>query len=118
MGLMTEWQTFAALAVDYLGMPKDAMPLYDVSGKKDVVRWKKKGERILEFVLETDNFGHNRERKQSKHFFVRKTQTARYRSDVFLCHIRVFPLDSVKFYFYYFVDGIQQAYARLIDKTI
>ena len=29
MGLMTEWKAFAAYAVDYLGMPSEAMPLYD-----------------------------------------------------------------------------------------
>lgn len=43
-GLMKEWQVFAALAVQYLGMPKDAMPFYDS-------RFKVKGSRLVEFVL-------------------------------------------------------------------
>lgn len=45
-GLMSEWKAFAALAVDYLGMPKDNMPLYTEKKK-----WHKKGDRILTFIL-------------------------------------------------------------------
>lgn len=56
MGLTTEWITFAALAVDQLGMPEDAMPLYSPS-----IKWKKKASHILAFILETGNFGHNRD---------------------------------------------------------
>ena len=33
MGVMTEWESFAALAVDYLGMPVEAMPFYYDSHK-------------------------------------------------------------------------------------
>lgn len=47
-GLMKEWQAFATLAVKYLGMPKDAMPFYDVRSKKDEVR----GQKLIEFILE------------------------------------------------------------------
>ena len=46
-GLMGEWRAFAALAVDYLGMPMEAMPLYDVRCKKDDVRAKK----LIKFIL-------------------------------------------------------------------
>lgn len=46
-GLMNEWLGFAALAVEYLGMPKDAMPFYDVRSKKDEVR----GKKLIEFIL-------------------------------------------------------------------
>ena len=53
-GIMTEWKAFAALAVDYLGMPVEAMPLYDSS-------FSGKGSRIMEYVLETGNFGHNKD---------------------------------------------------------
>lgn len=36
MGIMNEWKAFAAIAVDWLGMPKDIMPLYssEKSGRK------------------------------------------------------------------------------------
>lgn len=43
-GLMKEWKAFAALAVDYLGMPVEAMPFYDK-------KFKAKGERLVNFIL-------------------------------------------------------------------
>lgn len=45
-GLMSEWNAFASLAVEYLGMPAEAMPLYS-SDKK----WKKKAKKIAAFIL-------------------------------------------------------------------
>ena len=53
---MSEWKAFAALAVEYLGMPVEAMPFYDNSSK-----FKAKASKVMEFVLETGNFGHNRD---------------------------------------------------------
>ena len=55
MGVMSEWKAFGALAVEWLGMPVEAMPFYSSSA---LIRWKLR--RILAFVLETGNFGHNR----------------------------------------------------------
>lgn len=48
-GLMSEWKAFAALAVEYLGMPVEAMPLYDV-------RSKKKAEQILKHILKGEPY--------------------------------------------------------------
>ena len=45
-GLMAEWKAFAALAVDYFGMPKEVMPLYC-----DGMKWHRKDEHILQFIL-------------------------------------------------------------------
>jgi len=45
-GLMEEWKAFAALAVDYLNMPKESMPLYDESSK-----WHKKASLLVEHIL-------------------------------------------------------------------
>lgn len=56
MGLVREWKTFVALAVDWLGMPNNALPLYSSSK-----RWSRMAKRVLEFVLETGNFGQNRD---------------------------------------------------------
>lgn len=44
--LITEWKAFAALAVDYLGIPIDAMPLYS-----DKSKWGKKANKIILFIL-------------------------------------------------------------------
>lgn len=46
-GLMSEWKSFAALAVDKLGMPAEAMPLYDERKK-----WLRKAEKIAVFMFE------------------------------------------------------------------
>ena len=50
-GLMGEWQALAALAVEYLGMPAEAMPLVgsDVQGSGS--RLSRKAERLLSFIL-------------------------------------------------------------------
>lgn len=48
-GLMSEWRAFAALAVEYFGMPKEAMPLFDLNADLDLN--KKKAEKILAFIL-------------------------------------------------------------------
>ena len=56
-GLMNEWKGFAAVAVEYLGMPAEAMPLLDVKGKMDDGRWKidrrwnRKAEKIVRLIL-------------------------------------------------------------------
>lgn len=52
---MSERHAFAALAVEWLGMPAESMPLYS-SDKK----WSRNAVRIISFVLKTGNFGHNR----------------------------------------------------------
>jgi hypothetical protein len=54
MGLMPEWKGFAALAVGYLGMPADTMPLYS-----DTPKYRRKADRICRLVLQTGNMGHN-----------------------------------------------------------
>lgn len=50
-GMMDEWMAFAAVAVEYLGMPKEAVPLYDVRYKKDEVMWKRKATRIIAYIM-------------------------------------------------------------------
>lgn len=103
MDLMTEWKAFAAFAVEYLGMPVSAMPCYDVRCQKDDVRWKKKAEHILEFVLESGNFGHNREAANGKFC------SAWYKMKDFARHSRIFPLDSIKFFWHFLWNGVELA---------
>lgn len=45
-GLMKEWQMFAALAVEYLGMPAEAMPFINLNDNLN-----KKAEKLMEFIL-------------------------------------------------------------------
>lgn len=106
-GLMTEWKTFYTLAVKYLGMS------VTVSGfmfqDSNNVKWEKKADRIMEFVLEVGNFGHNRTYKRSGNFLTGKIQGAWYKLRDFICHARIFPLDSMKFFFHYALNGVSVA---------
>ena len=54
LGIMPEWKGFAALAVEYLGMPSDAIFFYD-----DNKKWKNKAKLIIELIMLTGNFGRN-----------------------------------------------------------
>ena len=78
-GIMAEWKAFGSFAMEYLGMPTEAMPFLDVRSKMDDGRrefdkyLKQKADRILKFVLESGNFGHNRDisYKQKYPFVIR-----------------------------------------------
>lgn len=61
MGLMSHWKAFAALAVEWIGMPADAMPLYS-----DNKRWVKKANCIMSLIIESGNFGHSRDQSYKK----------------------------------------------------
>lgn len=94
--ILTEWKGFASLAVDALGMPMETMPLYDSS-------FLGKGSRIMEYVLETGNFGHNRHNADGK------LVSLWHKTKDFAQHAQVFPLDSIKFYFHFVWDGLKVA---------
>jgi hypothetical protein len=101
-GLMSEWKAFAALAVGWLGMPVEAMPLHSPEKK-----WSRKAERIITFVLECGNFGHNRQVTAKG-----KLASAWRKMKDFACHTTVFPLDSFKFFCHFFVDGVKLAFSK------
>ena len=46
---MSEWKAFAALAVDYLGLPEEAIPLYDSKSKVQ-------GTRVLKHILKGEPY--------------------------------------------------------------
>ena len=100
-GLMTEWKAFYNLASRYLGMT-DLDSRFMVHDS----RFDKKSERILEFVLKTGNFGHNREFKRSKNYFIDKILAFRFKLRDFVHHARIFPKDSMMFFLYYMVDAL------------
>lgn len=106
VGLMSEWRAFAAMAVDQLGMPTEAMPLYCSSR-----RWSRKGERILAFVMECGNFGRNRKgyAAPAKSYVGRKARSLWRKVRDFGRHMRLFPLDSVRFFWHFFWDGVATA---------
>ena len=95
MFLLTEWKVIAALAVDFLGMPEEAMPMYDNS-----VTWKKKADKIMSFVLDSGNFGHNKDVSyQTKYSgVIRKLISFWKQLKDNLKLSRVFRVDSLRFF--------------------
>lgn len=93
MGIMTEWKAFAVLAVNYLGMPEDVIPLRSDNGK-----WSRKATKIMNFIIETGNFGHNRDYsyRQKNSFVVYKAISLWRHIKDFGRYFVIFPLDSIK----------------------
>lgn len=104
MGLMSEWKAFYNLANKYLGMPADEMPLYSCEKK-----WSKKAEKIMAFVLEVGNFGHNRIQSLSDNYVSRKTVSFWNKAKDFGRHAMIFPIDSVKFFWHFLWNGVELA---------
>ena len=95
-GLLTEWKAFAALAVDFLGMPIEAMPFYDE-------RYSAKGHQILKRVISSGNMGHNRDmsyRTRYKGATYKIVATWRRFLD-FVYLFPIFPGDSPRFFVRY-----------------
>jgi hypothetical protein len=106
MGLTSEWKAFGALAVDYLGMPAEAMPLYDASA-----RWSRKARRICAFILKVGNFGKNRDLSYyGKYpFLIRKSISLAQRLGDLARHALIFPLDSLRFLPSIMYNGLRSA---------
>lgn len=97
-GLMSEWKAFYNLASRYLGMPDLGGSLMACDSQFD-----KMADRIMAFVMETGNFGHNRHNAEGK------LRSLWHKTKDFARHAQVFPLDSIKFYFHFVGDGIKVA---------
>ena len=110
-GLMSEWKAFGAFAIEYLGFPKDSMPLLDVRSKKEDVRWRKKADRIMEFILKSGNMGHNRDMSHFSKFpyLIRKCVSMGRRIGDLINHARIFPLDSLRFFPRIMFNGVRSA---------
>ena len=102
-GLMSEWNAFGMFAVEYLGMPIEAVPLLNANDNL-----KKKADKICEFILEVGNFGHNRDNSyfQKHSYFVQKCISAWRRVKDLCRHATIFPVNSVRFFFGIMYNGI------------
>lgn len=103
LGLMSEWKAFAALAVNWLGMPVDAMLFYTPSSY-----WNRKAKGILNYILETGNMGHNRDSSylNKDSFFILKMKSLWWHTWDLLRLSLIFPFDSAKVWWRLFKDGI------------
>lgn len=111
MGLMSEWKAFGAFAVEYLGMPADAVPLLDVRSLKEDVRWRRKADRICSFIMEVGNMGHNRDSSYyvKYPYVIRKAFSFSRRLGDLYRHARIFPLDSFRFLPSIVFNGVRSA---------
>lgn len=102
-GLVTEWQAFASLAVDYLGMPMAAMPLYDS-------KFNVKGVHFLKRVIKSGNFGYNNDLSyRTKYTGMRYKIVASWRRFVdFASLVPALPVDAPSFYVTYLLDKARQ----------
>ena len=100
-GLMSEWKAFAAFAVDYLGMPEEAMPFYE-----NELSWHRKAEKICKLVIETGNFGHNKDDSYRRNFsgLIGNFITAWRRFNEFARIAMIFPWNAPKFYVTYLIN--------------
>lgn len=103
MGALGEWRAFSALAVDYLGMPAEAMPLYS-----DSRRWRRKAVRILRLVFRTGNMGHNQDWSYVKRspYLVRKVISFGRHCGAALRHLVIFPWHSLVVWLRAVLDGV------------
>ena len=98
MGLMSEWKAFAAFAVKWLGMPVEAMPLFDDNDNHNA-NLDKKADKICKFVLEVGNFGHKQRRDYSGMSYLRRKFVSVWgRLSDMLRHFQLFPKDSIVFF--------------------
>ncbi len=106
MGLVSEWKAFYALATKYLGMPYigSGFMVYDS-------QFDKKADKIMDFILMSGNFGHNRDMSYfSKYpFVIRKCCSMWMRVCDLYNHARIFPLDSLRFFPYIVFNGLRAA---------
>ena len=104
MKLMSEWKAFGMFAIEYLGMPEEAMPFCSKDKK-----WERKARQILTFVLKTGNMGHNRKKKvKVKSYLARKIKSSGQRICDLANHITIFPIDTLRFFPGIFLNGLHQ----------
>lgn len=109
-GLVSEWKAFGALAIEYLGFPKDSMPILNVDVDLNA-NLKRKADRIMEFILKSGNMGHNRDMSHfSKYpYLIRKLVSMGRRIGDLINHARIFPLDSLRFFPRIMFNGVRSA---------
>ena len=105
-GLMTAWKAFYNLASRYLGMPDFGSGLTVHDSWFD-----KKADRIMDFILKSGNMGHNRDMSHfSKYpYLIRKCISMGRRIGDLINHVRIFPLDSLRFFPRIMFNGIISA---------
>lgn len=102
-GLMSEWRTFAALAVNTLGMPVDAMPFY----KEGHTR---RSNLALRHILKCGNIGHNNDVSyRGRHSGLASNVITFFRRiRDYMKFSLIFPIDSPKYFVAYFMTRVKR----------
>lgn len=109
MGIVSEWKAFASLAVHELGAPAKVIPFYSEDKK-----WRRKASKILSYIFETGNFGHNRDSSYNGKYpllICRMIRLWGHVKDNFRL-IRIFPADVTSFFFQYFVNKLKELHKK------
>jgi hypothetical protein len=98
MGLMSEWKAFAEFAVDYLGMPVEAMPFFEESRML-----KRQARKIRSLIIHTGNFGHNKDQSYRREHpgLLGRIITFFRRLGEFIRLTQIFPWDGPRFFMTY-----------------
>ena len=104
MGLMTEWKAFYNLASRYLGMP-------DLDSRLTIQdsRFDKKADRLMKLVLESGNFGHNKDLSyRTRYSGLTYKVVAVWRRFLDFCRFAaIFPLDAPLFFVTYVMGKVK-----------
>jgi len=113
-GLMSEWKAFGAFAVEFLGMPIEAMPFLDPLWRDKGMRLKRQAERIKDFVIMSGNFGQNRDMSYYRKYpyVIRKAISFGRRLGDLGRHAVIFPVDSLRFMPRIVFNGVSSALRR------
>lgn len=108
MGLLSEWKVFGTLAVNYLGMPVEALPLINLN---DNERLRGKSLMVMRHVIETGNFGHNRDESYHEKypFLIYKAISFWQTTKDSFRHFLIFPKDSIRVWWLMLVGGLGRA---------
>ena len=101
MRLMSEWEVFATMAVDFLGCPSLALPFYRDS---EIVR--RRVSRAVDVIFNTGSTDDSY--KKEAPTLKRKLITIWRQFLGTFTFIRIFPLDSLRFLGYFFVVGFSR----------
>lgn len=114
MCLMNKWRAFAALSVNYLGMPEEAMPFYSPEKK-----WKRKADAIISLILRSGNFGHavDKSYKQQYPLVIGLAMSSFYHTYIAFLHFLIFPRDSFLGWLRLMRDGIK-AYVKRRERKV
>ena len=92
MKLMKEWQVFAYIAVNTLGLPSEEMPFYDP-------KYKKGGDKVLELIMQEGNFGYENQKgyQRPKGYFAGKWYSFKKSFSRNLKVLHIFPLETLRY---------------------